>query len=203
VRHTISSLAALEALYDEANPVSLRKELAHLTPEYTRMLEASPFVAVATAGAGGLDCSPRGDPAGFVRVLDAHTLAFADRRGNNRLDTLRNLVVDPRIALLFLIPGISETLRVNGRAVLSIDPSLIETFVIDGKAPKCVVVITIESVYFQCARALIRSKLWDPTRHVARGTVPTAGEMTQAADKTFDGAAYDAALPGRQQSTLY
>lgn len=202
--HTIASLAELEMLYGDVNPNSLRKETDHLTHEYRRMLDASPFCAVATSGPGGLDCSPRGDPSGFVRVLDTRTVAFADRRGNNRLDTLRNLIVDPRIALLFLVPGANETLRINGRAMLTREPALIKSFAMDGKLPVCVVVVAIDVVYFQCARALLRSRLWDVSRHVVdRTSLPTAGEMSRSADATFDAETYDAALPARQAATLY
>jgi hypothetical protein len=200
---TITTLDQLLARYGEVNINSLRKEVPRLTAEYQRLLLASPFMAVATSGPGGLDCSPRGDPAGFVQVLDDMTIAFADRRGNNRLDTLRNLVADPRIALLFLIPGVNETLRVNGRAVLSISPDHIARFTHQGKAPACVVVVSIEAVYFQCARALIRSDLWNPDAKVDRATLPTAGQMTRSADPTFDHEPYDAALPARQRATLY
>jgi uncharacterized protein len=201
--HLISTLAELEALYDVVNQNSLRKETDHLTPEYQRMLAASPFCAVATSGPGGLDCSPRGDPNGFMRVIDARRIAFADRRGNNRLDTLRNLVADPRIALLFLVPGANETLRINGRATLTREPALVESFAMDGKLPVCVITVAIEAVYFQCARALIRSHLWDTSRHADRKTLPTAGEMSRSADASFDAETYDAALPGRQAATLY
>ena len=201
--HVISSLAELATLYGEVNANSLRKETAHLTPEYRRWMEASPLCAVATSGPGGLDCSPRGDPNGFVRVMDARTVAFADRRGNNRLDTLKNLVVDPRIALLFFVPGVNETLRINGHATLTRDPALAQSFAMDGKLPACVVVVVIEAVYFQCARALIRSHLWDASRHVDRKILPTAGEMSRSADATFDAETYDAALPARQAGSLY
>jgi uncharacterized protein len=201
--HTLRSLADLDALYGEVNATSLRKEVAQLTPAYQCWMAAAPFCAVATSGPGGLDCSPRGDPAGFVRVLDVRTVAFADRRGNNRLDSLRNLVVDPRIALLFLTPGINETLRINGSALLSTEPQLLQSFAMNDALPRCVVVVSIDSVYFQCARALVRSHLWDAGRHVARDAVPTAGQMTKDADATFDAEAYDAALPARQAATLY
>jgi uncharacterized protein len=201
--HTITRIAELEALYGEVNGNSLRKEVSHLTPAYRRLLDASPFCAVATSGTGGLDCSPRGDPAGFIRVLDDTTIGFADRRSNNRLDTLRNIVEDPRIALLFLIPGVNETLRINGRAVVSTDPALLPSFAMQGAAPKTVVIVTIASVYFQCARALVRSALWDITRHATRADLPSAGEMSRGADPTFEAEAYDAALPARQAATLY
>jgi uncharacterized protein len=199
----ITDLAALEALYEPAAGASLRKEVQYLTPEYRRILEASPFCAVATSGPGGLDCSPRGDGPGFVHVLTDRMLAMPDRRGNNRLDTLRNIVADPKIALLFLIPGVNETLRVNGRAALSVDPALTERFAVDGKAPKVVITVAVDTVYFQCARALIRSGLWNPALHATRASLPTAGQMTKAADAAFDAETYDAALPARQAATLY
>jgi uncharacterized protein len=202
---TITSIAALEAMYGASSPTSLRKEMPRLTAEYRRMVEAAPFCAVATSGVGGggLDCSPRGDGPGFVLVLDDKTVAMPDRRGNNRLDTLRNLVVDPRIGLLFMIPGINETLRINGRAVLSVDPDLTARFVVDQTPPKLVIVVTIDSVYFQCARALIRSRLWDPAARVARQSAPTPGQMLKSADAAFDAGAYDDGLEARQTATLY
>jgi uncharacterized protein len=200
---TITTLADLEALYGETNPNSLRKETPRLTPAYRQWLQAAPFFTVATSGPGGLDCSPRGDPAGSVRILDDATVAFADRRGNNRLDTLRNLVQDPRIALLFLAPGINETLRINGRAEISVDPELLASFKMDGKQPATVVMVHIHAVYFQCARALTRARLWDPSRYIAKSSVPTAGQMSKSADATFDAEAYDAILPTRQAETLY
>ena len=141
---------------------SIVKVTTRLTGSYRRWIEAAPFFTIATCGPEGLDCSPRGDAAGFVRVADESTLLLPERRGNNRLDTLRNVVSDPRVGLLFLVPGITETLRVNGRAVLSKDEGLCGSFAVQGKAPRVVMVVTIEAVYFQCARALVRSRLWDP-----------------------------------------
>jgi uncharacterized protein len=204
---TITSIAELEAMYGESPPASLRKETPRLTTAYRQMVNASPFCTVATSGlashGGGLDCSPRGDGPGFVHVLDDKTLAMPDRRGNNRLDTLRNIVADPRIALLFMIPGVNETLRINGRATLSTAPELISRFVVNGTPPKLVIVIAIDSVYFQCARALVRSSLWDPAARVDRSTVPTAGQMLKSADSAFDGDTYDVGLAERQKATLY
>jgi uncharacterized protein len=200
---TITTVAELEALYGATNPMSLRKEVPHLTPAYRRWVAASPFCAVATSGPGGLDCSPRGDPAGFLRIIDDKTIAFPDRRGNNRLDTLRNLVLDPRIALLFFVPGISETLRINGRAIVTAEPALRASFAHQGKEPATVVVITIEAVYYQCARALARSELWNPDRRVGKNSAPTAGEMAKSADPSFDAETYDRDLPGRQAATMY
>ena len=144
---------------------------------------------LATCGPEGLDCSPRGDPPGFVRVVDEHTLLIPDRRGNNRIDSLRNLVRDPRIALLFLIPGVGETMRINGRARISTDPKLTESFAINGKVPKCVLVVTVEKAYFQCTKAIIRSKLWDPASKVDRKTLPTPGVDPRRIDRRQDGRA--------------
>jgi uncharacterized protein len=200
-RHAVTTL---EALYGPVNANSLAKETAGLTPEYRRWIEASPFFAIASAGAGGLDCSPRGDAKGQpFRVLDERTLAIPDRRGNNRLDTLKNILADPRVALLFLIPGIDETLRINGRAAISADPELIDSFAVGDQKPAAVILVEIDAVYFQCARALTRAKLWDPQRHARREDVPTAGQMTRGAEPGFDAQAYDAALGPRQKATLY
>jgi len=201
---TISNIAELEALYGQPAEASILKEAQRIVPEYRAFIEAAPFVALATRGPEGLDCSPRGDGPGFVRVQDDRTLLLPDRRGNNRIDSLRNIVRDPHVALLFLIPGIGETIRVNGRAAISVDPTLLESFAVDGKAPKSVIAITVDTVFFQCARAILRSELWNPQRHVAREALPSAGQILAAlsADR-FDGEAYDKALPERQKTTLY
>ena len=174
---TIASLAELEALYGQPAEASRLKEVDRVVPEYRAFIEASPFVALATRGPEGLDCSPRGDGPGFVRVQDEKNLLLPDRRGNNRIDSLRNIVRDPQVALLFLVPGIGETLRVNGRAVICVAPALLEGFAVDGKAPKSVIAITVEAVYFQCARAVIRSALWNPDRHLPRSALPSAGQI--------------------------
>jgi len=159
---TITTIEHLEAVYGLPQETSTAKEVDYITPHYRAFIDAAPFVALATSGPEGLDCSPRGDVPGFVRVADEKTLMMPDRRGNNRVDSLRNIVRDPRIGMLFLIPGVGNTLRVNGRAHLSIEPSVLDSFAIEGKAPRSVAVIAVESVYFQCARAIVRSHLWDP-----------------------------------------
>jgi PPOX class probable FMN-dependent enzyme len=159
---------------------------------------------LATAGPGGLDCSPRGDAPGFVRLLDRKTLLLPDRRGNNRIDSLRNILADPRVALLFLIPGQGETLRVNGRCLLSSDPELCAELAASGKPPRLVLVVSVESVFFQCSRAVLRGRLWDAALHVAPGTLPTPGAILQKASRqSIDGAQYDRELPARVRSTLY
>jgi PPOX class probable FMN-dependent enzyme len=200
----IATIAELESVYGDPSPPSLAKELDHISDDYAAMLQASPFLVIATAGADGLDCSPRGDARGFVRIADAKTLMIPDRPGNNRTDSLRNIVNDPRVGLLFLIPGIGETLRVNGRATISLDPQLIDSFAIDGKRPRSVLIVKVESVYFQCSKALVRSKLWDPAQHIARSALPSTGSMLARVSKgAIDGAAYDRDLPARVQAMLY
>ena len=173
--HQITSVEQLEALYGAPVPRSLTKEIDYISDHYRAFIEKSPFVVLASIGPEGLDCSPRGDPAGFVRVTDNKTVLLPDRRGNNRLDTLKNIVRDPRVSLLFLIPGVGETLRINGRAMLSTDPALCASFEMQGKAPQSVVVVTAERVYFQCQKALARSALWSAEPHVERSALPTAG----------------------------
>ena len=200
--HTITSIAELEALYGEVSEASLRKETDRIIPVYRALIEAAPFVALATRGPDGLDCSPRGDGPGFIRVRDDRTLLLPDRRGNNRIDSLRNILRDPRVALLFLIPGVGETLRVNGRAGISAAPDLLQSFEVQGKLPRSVLVVTAEAVFFQCSRAIVRSKLWDPVARTRR-PVPSAGDMLAGLDGSFDGNAYDAALPERVRQTLY
>lgn len=185
-------------------PTSITKEVDHLTELHRAYVAAAPFVVVATSGPGGLDCSPRGDPAGFVRVVDERTLLLPDRRGNNRLDTLRNLVVDPRIGLLFLVPGVGVTLRVNGTAQLSTDPALRESFAVGDKLPTTVIVVTTTSVYTQCPKALIRSRLWDATQHRDPAELPTVGQIMEAiTNGAFDGKAHDDAYPERVRQTIY
>ena len=200
----MQSIAELEKIYGPPVPTSIVKEVDHLMPLTAEYIRAAPFVVVATSGPAGLDCSPRGDPAGFVHIADDHTLLLPDRRGNNRLDTLRNLVEDPRIALLFLVPGIGVTLRVNGSAALCTDLSLRTRFAIDDKLPATVIVVTIKSVYTQCPKALIRSHLWDPELHRAPDELPSVGQIMQAiSDGSFDGQAYDESYPDRIRQTMY
>jgi PPOX class probable FMN-dependent enzyme len=175
--HRITTAAQLDALYGAPAGNSLAKEIPYISASYRKFIEAAPFVVVATSGPEGLDCSPRGDPAGFVRVRDRNTVLIPDRRGNNRVDTLRNLVEDPRISLLFLIPGVGETLRINGRAEIVTDPALRESFALQGKAPVSVLVVTAERVYYQCPKALIRARLWHPEARIARSELPSGGDI--------------------------
>jgi uncharacterized protein len=200
----LKDAAALRALYGEPSEPAIAKEVDFVHPHYRAMIEASPFVVMATCGPDGLDVSPRGDPAGFVVVEDARTLLIPDRRGNNRTDSLTNLIDDPRIALLFLIPGVGETLRVNGRADISVDPALLERFPTQGKLPRSVVVVHVERVYFQCPKALVRSDLWNPEKHVERRSLPSSGTILGDITRgRVGGPEYDAAYPERLKATIY
>jgi PPOX class probable FMN-dependent enzyme len=203
--HEITTVDALEALYQPLPaPASTVKVTDHITPHYAALIKASPFVALATAGPEGLDCSPRGDLPGFVRIEDPRTLILPDRRGNNRIDSLRNVIRDPRVALLFLIPGSGTTFRVNGRAVISADPALLESFAVDGKAPRTAMIVTVEEAYFQCARAIVRSGLWNPETHVDPKSLPTPGAMLAAVTAgDVGGETYDQAWPERAAKTMW
>jgi uncharacterized protein len=202
--NTVSTIAELEAIYGDPLAQSLVKEIDHISDHYRAFIEKSPFMVLASVAEEGLDCSPRGDPAGFVRVVDEKTVMIPDRRGNNRIDTLRNIVRDPRVSLLFLVPGVGETLRINGRAAISVDPELCASFDMNGKSPRSVIVVTAERVYFQCQKALARSRLWDPEARIKRKALPSAGDILQALSKdNFDGDAYDKNYPERLKKTIY
>lgn len=200
----IATVEELEALYGRPGEASLVKELDRLIPEYAALIEASPFVALATCGPEGLDCSPRGDLAGFVRVRDDRTLLMPDRHGNNRADSLKNIVREGRAALLFLIPGSGTTLRVNGRAVVDIDPELCASFAVEGKPARSVIVLSIDAVYFQCARAIHRSDLWNPEKHVDPAQLPSPGSiLARTSAARIDGDTYDREWPERARKTMW
>ena len=200
----IATVEELEAIYGHPNEASTVKVAHRVTPPYRVLIEKSPFAALATAGPEGLDCSPRGDLPGFVRIHDETTLMMPDRRGNNRIDSLRNIVRDPRVALLFLIPGSGNTLRVNGCAHLSRDPELLASFQVDGKAPRTVIVMGVEEIYFQCARAIVRADLWNPDKRVDPKTLPTPGQILAGmSDNTVGGEAYDRKWPERARQTMW
>lgn len=200
----IATIDELEALYGVPKQSSLAKEVDHVTADYRAIIEASPFAVLATAGPDGLDCSPRGDAQGFVRVADGRTLVMPDRRGNDRIDSLRNVLADPRVALLFLVPGLVMTLRVNGRAAISAEPKLLASFEMEGKRPRSALVITVEAVYFQCARAVLRSRLWEPDARVSPAALPSAGEiLARITQDEIGGEAYDRELPERLKTSLW
>jgi len=196
--------ASLSAIYGESSAGAIAKEIDYIHPHYRAMIEASPFLVLATSGPEGLDCSPRGDPAGFVHVLDDKTLLIPDRRGNNRIDSLRNIIRDDRVALLFLIPGVGETLRVNGRAAISVAPELLGRFPFRGTLPRSVIVVRAESVYFQCPKALVRSELWNPEKHIARKQLPSTGKiLAEVTAGMINGEQYDREYPERLRTTMY
>ena len=200
----ISTIEDLEAIYGTPVETSLVKETQAIIPQYRAMIDASPFVALATSGPEGLDCSPRGDMAGFVRVHDEKTVMIPDRKGNNRVDSLRNIVRDPRVALMFLLPGSGNTLRINGRAHLSVDSDLLDSFAIKDQAPRSVIVIEVDAVYFQCARAILRSDLWNPDKHIPAGALPTAGQIiADLTDNRLGGKDYDLAWPEKAKASLW
>lgn len=200
----LTSVEALEALYGPPNLASTVKEASRITPQYRALIEASPFVALATSGPEGLDCSPRGDAGQAVIVDNETTLLMPDRRGNNRADSLRNIIRDPRVALMFLIPGLGNAMRVNGRAVVSVAPDLIERLTVEGQAPRSVIVITVEAAYFQCARAIVRSDLWNPDRFVDPSDLPSAGQILATMSQgEAGGPDYDAGWAERARKTLW
>jgi PPOX class probable FMN-dependent enzyme len=200
----IATIEQLEAIYGQPNDASTVKVANRVTPQYRMLIDKSPFAALATCGPEGLDCSPRGDLAGFVRVHDEKTLMMPDRRGNNRVDSLRNIVRDPRVALLFLIPGAGSTLRVNGRAQVSADAGLLASFRMEGRAPRTVIVMTVDEIYFQCARAIVRSELWNPDRHVDPKSLPTPGQiLADMSENLVGGEDYDRAWPERARQSLW
>jgi len=199
----ITSIDQLKRIYGDVTEASTAKVTTSLTPQYRRMIEASPFMAFATVGPEGLDCSPRGDDGQCVRVQDNTTLLLPDWRGNNRIDSLLNIVRDPRVALMFLIPGSATAMRVNGRAVVSVEPRVLESFQMDGRHPRSVVVITIGEVYFQCARAIMRAQLWNPERFLEPASLPTPGLLLKAAKTGFDQETYDREWAARAAATMW
>ena len=202
--HRITDVEALEKLYGAPAGAAVAKEIDYLHPHYQKLIAASPFFVLATGGADGMDASPRGDAPGFVEVADEKTLLVPDRRGNNRIDSLRNIIANPRVALLFLIPGVGETLRVNGRAEISTDPALLARFNVGGKLPRSVLVVRVDTVFFQCARAIFRAKLWDAERHIERGNLPSLGTIISDITRArFDGKEYDKGLYERLKGALY
>lgn len=198
----ITTLAALESHYGTPGEAAMVKVARRMTPAYRTWIARSRFVILSTVGPEGTDASPRGDDGPVVRELDPGTLALPDWRGNERIDSLRNIVRDPRVSLMFFVAGSSNVVRVNGRARLTADPALRDSFARDGKAPRTVALIAIEEIYSQCARAILRSALW--TGGDRSQGLPTVGdilaEMTQG---RIDGAAYDAEWPGRAATTMW
>lgn len=200
----VSTEEELERLYGPPKERALLKQMDRLDEHARTFISASPFLLLATCGPSGADCSPRGDAPGFVEVADDETLLIPDRRGNNRIDSLRNVVGNPDVGLLFLVPGAGETFRVNGRAGLSVDPDLLRRFEVRGKPPKTVLVVRVEEAFMQCSRALVRSGLWNPERFAGSRTLPSAGEMLAAhTGGRLDAAEHDAHAREAVPKTLY
>src|SRR6202008_3377474 len=200
----VATIEQLEAIYGFPGESSTVKVADRITSPYRVLIEKSPFAALATVGPEGLDCSPRGALAGFVRIHDQKTLMMPDRRGNNRIDSLRNIVRDPRVALLFLIPGCGNTLRVNARAHVSADAELLASFKMEGKAPRTVIVMRVDEIYFQCARAIVRSDLWNQDKRVDPKSLPTPGQiLAEMSDNRVGGEDYDRAWPERARQTMW
>ena len=203
----ITSIEQLESLYGKPVERALWKEIDYLSPHYQQFIAASPFLILATYGEKGIDCSPRGDPPGFVRVVDSQTLYIPDRKGNNRLDSLRNIIANPLVGLIFIIPNVGETIRVSGRAQILVDEKLCQSFAMRGKPASSVLSIQVDKAYFQCQKALARSELWDAANYIERNQLPSAGEMAQyfsaARGKEFNGAEYDKNYPEHMQKTIY
>ncbi|WP_368186419.1 pyridoxamine 5'-phosphate oxidase family protein [Aestuariibius sp. HNIBRBA575] len=185
----IETIEALEALYEPAVPGSLKKVARHITPLYRQWIAASKFCVLSTIGPEGTDASPRGDDGPVVLELDEKTLALPDWRGNNRMDSLRNIVRDGRTSLMFMVPGCNNVVRINGTAILTDDPAMTNRFEQAGKHPKTVILFSVDEIYFQCAKAILRSRLWTETD---RPVVPTAGQFLKELDALFDGDSYDA-----------
>jgi uncharacterized protein len=202
--HRVTDISVLEGLYGTPLQPAVVKEIDYIHPVYRQFIEASPFVVLSTCGHGGLDASPRGDRAGFVVVEDEKTLLIPDRPGNNRFDSLRNILEDPRVALFFLVPGIGETMRVNGRASISVDPAVLARFSVNDKPPRCVIVVSVEAIFFQCSKAVVRADLWNPDKRLERSALPSTGTILAEVSKgRVDADAYDKALPERVRTMLY
>jgi PPOX class probable FMN-dependent enzyme len=203
--HVIETVEELRSSYGEPSERAVKKSLARLDRHCRRFIELSPFVVLASAGADGrVDCSPRGDPAGFVAVLDDRTILLPDRRGNNRADSLTNVLENPNVGMLFLIPGVDETLRLNGRATLTTDPTLLEPLAVNGRVPRSGLVVEVEEVFLQCTKALVRSRLWaDETRVDRKAALPSFGQMLADHIGESDGEKVDREIRARVRESLY
>ena len=199
----VTSVDNLRQHYGVPSRAASTKETPRINAAYRQLLEAAPFFALASIGPEGLDCSPRGDAANAVEIIDDRTIAIPDRRGNNRLDSLENIVRDGRVALLFLIPGCDEALRINGTAIVTVDADLLASLAKEGREPASAVIVTVQTMYFQCARAIRRAGLWDAAMHCDRASLPSAGDLIRSVDPDFDGTVYDSTLSDRQPKTLY
>ncbi len=175
---TIEDPRQLREIYGEPMERAVKKQLTRLDRHCHNFIALSPFLVVTSSDPSGrCDASPKGDMPGFVQVVDDTTLLIPDRLGNNRIDTLGNLLARPGIGLIFFVPGVNETLRVNGQASVTTDPALLEPLAVNGKAPRSGILVAAEEIYFHCGKALIRSDLWNPDKRVARGSWPSLGRI--------------------------
>ena len=203
--HVIETVEELRSSYGVPSERAVRKSLDRLDRHCRRFIALSPFVVLASAGADGrVDCSPRGDPAGFVAILDDRTILLPDRRGNNRADSLTNVLENPHVGMLFMIPGVDETLRLNGRAKLTTDPARLEPLAVNGRVPRSGLVVEVEEVFLQCTKALVRSRLWaDETRVDRKAALPSFGQMLADHIGESDGEQVDREIRARLPKTLY
>ena len=203
--HVIETVEELRSSYGAPSERAVKKALDRLDRHCRRFIALSPFVVLASAGADGrVDCSPRGDPAGFVAVLDDRTILLPDRRGNNRADSLTNVLENPHVGMLFMIPGVDETLRLNGRAKLTTDPERLEPLAVNGRVPRSGLVVEVEEVFLQCTKALVRSRLWaDETRVDRKTALPSFGQMLADHIGDSDGEKVDREIRARLPTTLY
>lgn len=199
----VTDIDQLRALYGETVLGAITKEQEVIGDHYRALIEASPFCALATIGPDGLDCTPRGDEPGFVRVVDERTLELPDRRGNNRLDSLCNIISNPFVALLFLIPGRNETMRVSGRAVILDAPDVLAAHTVDGKPPATVLRIHVDTAFYQCGKAMLRSNLWDASKWADISHLPSTGTISASFRDGVDVDDYDANLDRRLRESMY
>lgn len=204
IEHSIASAAELEALYGEPSDRARRKVIYRLDGHCRNFIAQSPLLVIGTAAADGTaDCSPRGDAPGFVTVLDDNRLLIPDRMGNNRVDSMRNIVENPNVGLIFFLPGVNETLRVNGRARIVADPALLAGFAVNGRAPKTAILVEVREAFLHCAKALMRSRLWDPAIQIERSTFPTLGRMIADQIGGVDVAEAEAGIAESYRTRLY
>jgi len=197
----IEDIAGREALYGAASPGSLPQVAQHVTPLYRQWIEASRFVILSTVGPEGTDCSPRGDDGPVVRVADARTVMLPDWQGNNRIDSLRNIVRDGRVSLMFMVPGSGNVVRVNGRGAITVEADVLARFDKGGKRPRSVTVVSVVEIYFQCAKAIMRSGIW--TAGDDSEGLPTAGAFLREAKEDFDAESYDAGYPAHARERMW
>ncbi|MFN4088997.1 MAG: pyridoxamine 5'-phosphate oxidase family protein [Alphaproteobacteria bacterium] len=200
---TVGGVGDLRDIYGSPSDKAVRKQLSRLDGHCRNFIGLSPFLVLGTSGADGADCSPRGDAPGFVAVLDERTLLIPDRLGNNRIDSLTNVTVNPSVALIFFVPGINETLRVNGKASVTVDPGLLAPLAVQDRVPRSGLLITVEQAFFHCAKALIRSRLWDPDTRIERRSFPSLGRILADQIADCDAAEADAVIDEAYKSKLY